>query len=197
MSRRIRVLLTFALALATGGLGFAVAQDEGVAVSADVENDEAELEVQRRANLTPEEQVAQAETIVERGNATSRQVSAMLDEARQERDIIRITCLNDKLTQINANLRTATERSTALKDAVSAQDAPRRNHEFTVLSVLAQKLQTLEREAQQCIGEDIFETGATSVTTERPDDPLNPDVVPVPPPVVTVPVFVPPPSGVS
>ena len=181
MSRRIRVSLTFALAIAMGGLGFAVAQDDAAA-GGEPAAEEAGMDVERRANLSPEEQRAEGQQIVERGNAISRQVSSMLDEARQERDIIRVTCLNDKLTQINANLRTATTRLEALDDAVEAQDSGRRNHEFTVLTVLAQKLQTLEREAQQCIGEDIFETGATTVETEEPADELDdPDVLPQPP----------------
>ncbi|MBO6937196.1 MAG: hypothetical protein JJ863_19655 [Deltaproteobacteria bacterium] len=194
MSRRIRVLLTFAFAISLGGLGLAVAQSGGDADAGDGASDEAGMDVERRANLTPEQQRQEAAEIVEKGNNVSRQVAAMLDEARQERDIIRVTCLNDKLTQINANLRTATTRAEALDDAVAAQDAPRRNHEFTVLTVIAQKLQTLEREAQQCIGEDIFETGATTVTTEIPDDPVDPDAVPIPPETVPVPVLPPFPS---
>lgn len=192
MSRRIRVLLTFAFAISLGGLGLAVAQSGGDADAGDGASDEAGMDVERRANLSPEQQRQEAAEIVERGNNVSRQVASMLDEARQERDIIRVTCLNDKLTQINANLRTATTRAEALDDAVAAQDAPRRNHEFTVLTVIAQKLQTLEREAQQCIGEDIFETGATTVETEiDDDDPVDPDElpdVPVPVPVLPPPV---------
>ncbi|MAQ18413.1 MAG: hypothetical protein CMN30_26890 [Sandaracinus sp.] len=195
MSRRIRVLLTFALALAMGGLGFAVAQDgEGTETTSGAA-EEAGLDATQRANLSPQEQMAEAQQVVERGNAISRQVSSMLDEARQERDIIRVTCLNDKLTQINANLRTAVNRADALEDAVEAQDTPRQNHEFTVVTVLAQKLQTLEREAQQCIGEDIFETGATSVTTEVPDDTVNPEDLPDTP--VNSPVFPSPISPIS
>lgn len=191
MTRRIRVLLTFALALSLGGLGFAVAQTGNGANTAAAGNGEAGMDVTQRANLTPQQQLEEAQEIVEKGNNVSRQVASMLDEARQERDIIRVTCLNDKLTQINANLRTATTRAEALEDAVEAQDAPRRNHEFTVLTVIAQKLQTLEREAQQCIGEDIFETGATTVETTVDDqDPVDPDELPdleVPVPVLPPP----------
>jgi hypothetical protein len=192
MSRRIRVLLTFALAISLGGLGLAVAQSGDGANADDAGGEEeAGMDVERRANLTPEQQRLEAEEIVTKGNNVSRQVASMLDEARQERDIIRVTCLNDKLTQINANLRTATTRAEALDDAVEAQDAPRRNHEFTVLTVIAQKIQTLEREAQQCIGEDIFETGATTVETTVDDDtPVDPDELPEQP--VPVPVLPPP-----
>lgn len=161
-----------ASALATGGLGFAVAQtefspsEEGVAGGG-------ELEVQRQATLTPAQQLEEAQRIQQRGNDLSRRVSVTLDEARQERDIIRVTCINDKLTQVNANLRTVEQRLTNLEDAVEAEDASRRNHEFTVIAVLGQKFVVLDREAAQCIGQDIFETGSTRVVTEI--DPSNPD----------------------
>jgi hypothetical protein len=119
----------------------------------------------------------------------------MLDEARQERDIIRVTCINDKLTQVNANLRTVELRVTNLQDAIAAQDASRRNHEFTVIAVLGQKFVVLDREAAQCIGQDIFETGSTRVITEI--DPNNPDDDPtvLPTPVVPEIPFIPPPAS--
>ncbi len=162
--------LAVASALATGGLGFAVAQTEEPPAD---EPTEGQLDVQRQATLTPAQQLEEAQRIQQRGNDLSRRVSVTLDEARQERDIIRVTCINDKLTQVNANLRTVEQRLTNLEDAVEAEDASRRNHEFTVIAVLGQKFVVLDREAAQCIGQDIFETGSTRVVTEI--DPSNPD----------------------
>lgn len=186
--------LVIAFALATGGLGFAVAQTEE-APEPEATPADGELDVQRRANLTPEQQVEEALRIQQRGMDLSRRVSVTLDEARQERDIIRVTCVNDKLTQVNANLRTVELRVTNLQDAVAAQDASRRNHEFTVIAVLGQKFVVLDREAAQCIGQDIYETGSTRVITEI--DPNNPDEDPtvLPDPVVPVIPFIPPPES--
>ena len=155
MTRRMRVILgsVIAIGLATSGLGFAGAQnDDEVAEEAPAEG---EVDVRRRANLGPQEQLQEARAIQQRGTDLSRRVSAMLDEARQERDIIRVTCVNDKLTQVNANLRTVEQRIDNLEDAVEADDSSRRNHEFTVITVLGQKFVVLDREAAQCIGQDI------------------------------------------
>lgn len=187
--------LAVAFALATGGLGFAVAQTDEPAPTEQTSPAEGELDVQRRANLTPEQQLQEAQQVQQRGTDLSRRVSVMLDEARQERDIIRVTCVNDKLTQVNANLRTVELRLTNLQDAIAAQDASRRNHEFTVIAVLGQKFVVLDREAAQCIGQDIFETGSTRVITEI--DPNNPDDDPtvLPAPVVPVVPFIPPPES--
>lgn len=186
--------LAVAFALATGGLGFAVAQTDEPAPTEQTPAD-GQLDVQRRANLSPEQQLREAQQVQQRGTDLSRRVSVMLDEARQERDIIRVTCINDKLTQVNANLRTVELRVTNLQDAIAAQDASRRNHEFTVIAVLGQKFVVLDREAAQCIGQDIFETGSTRVITEI--DPNNPNEDPtvLPDPVVPVIPFIPPPES--
>lgn len=184
--------LAVAFALATAGLGFAVAQTGDRAEPA-----EGEVSVERTAALTPDQQVAEAQRIQQRAIDLSRRVSVMLDEARQERDIIRVTCINDKLTQVNANLRTVELRVVNLQDAIAAQDTGRRNHEFTVIAVLGQKFVVLDREAAQCIGQDLYETGSTRVTTEI--DPNNPDENPtvLPDPVEPVIPFIPPPRSGS
>jgi hypothetical protein len=116
----------------------------------------------------------------------------MLDDARRDADVIRVTCLNDKLTQINANLRTAQVRYASLGRTV---DADQRKHEQTVLAVLGQKLAVLDQEANQCIGQDLYETGPTKIITEIDTsvlpfetDPSNPQIaVPTAPSVLGVP----------
>jgi len=137
------------------------------------------------------EMVAEGSAVVRKGEGTSRSVRRMLDQARKQADIIRVTCLNDKLTQINANLKTAQARLGALREAV---DPDRQAHEHTVLSVVGQKLQVLDREAQQCVGQGMYDTGETKVITEIEEDSLlpfeeNPSSPPVllPPSLPTIP----------
>lgn len=190
----IRYAVTLAVAALLFGGGIALAQDRTGGAADDAPED-GTADVERRANLSGPEQVAEAERIGTRANQISRRVQQMLDEARRERDIMRVTCLNDKLTQVNANLRTASSRSDALREAVQMNDDDRRNHEFTVMTVLSQKFRTLEQEANQCIGQDIFETGTTRVETSI--DPSTPDEDPstVPTqPYEPVP-FIPPPAS--
>ncbi|HET8937362.1 MAG TPA: hypothetical protein VFN67_28160 [Polyangiales bacterium] len=109
------------------------------------------------------EQMSAAETMLARATTLSQRVTQMLDDARRDADVIRVTCLNDKLTQINANLRTAQSRHATLLRTV---DIDQRRHELTVLSVLGQKLQVLDQESNQCVGQDLYETGPTKITTE-------------------------------
>lgn len=146
--------------------------------------------------LTPEQLAEEGEAILRRGLAISKSIRTMLEAARKDSDIIRITCLDDKLTQVNANLRTAETRIDALRKAV---DAERRIHEYTVLNVLGQKLNVLDQEAQQCVGEAVYETGETTVVTEIDTDMLPFEETPSIPPVVlppTLPTIPPEASGI-
>jgi hypothetical protein len=189
--RRALIALIAASLLGVMGFGIAIAQEQG---EEGEEGEEGELDIRRRAALTPAQQVAEAGRIEERGVQISRRVMSMLDEARRERDIIRVTCLNDKLTQINAHLRTLESRRANLQEAVTTADDSRRNHEFTVITVLGQHFRTLEQEANACIGQDIFETGTTRVVTDI--DPAAPEEdleTPIPePPEIP---FIPPPDS--
>jgi hypothetical protein len=133
--------------------------------------------------------------IVKRGTVLSKSVSKLLNDARKENDIIKVTCLNNKLTQINANLRNAQRRLSTLRGAVDTDQA---NHEFIVLKVVNGKLETLEKEAAQCVGQDLFETGSTKVVTEIDTSQLPFENNPSIPPVVlppTLPTLPPPASG--
>lgn len=194
--RRVLIALFAATVLGATGFGLAIAQD--AEQQADEEQppggEEGELPVRRRAQLTPQEQVAEAQATEDRGTQISRRVLNMLDEARRERDIIRVTCLNDKLTQINAHLRTLQSRRENLQEAVNTGDEGRRNHEFTVITVLGQHFRTLEQEANSCLGQDIFETGTTRVVVDV--DPTTPDetLIIQEPPDPQIP-FIPPPAS--
>lgn len=163
-------LVPLAGALAVGVLatGLALAQDP----EPDDGQTDGELPVQRRAQLTPQEQMNQARRIAQQGEDASRRLQAMLDEARRERDFIRITCLDSKLTQVNAHRRTLDSRFRNLEDASNLGDESRRNHEFTLITVLGQAFSSLEQEANTCIGQDIYNTGTTTIITEV--DPATP-----------------------
>jgi len=140
------------------GTGFAQGDDKSLG-----DDGSKEESVQAVENLSPDVQIEEGKSVVAYGNNLNERITNTLNDARKESDIIRITCLNDKLTQINANLRNAQQRLEALTSAV---DRDTRNHEYLVLMVLKQKFKTLDQEAGQCVGQDIFETGNTQVTTE-------------------------------
>jgi TolA-binding protein len=140
--------------------------------------------------LTAAQMVSQGDGVVTNGTALSQTVSGLIREATEDSDMMKVTCLNDKLTQIDGNLRTAQQHLQALRKAT---DAGVRSHEHTMIMVVGQKLDVLGQEAGQCVGKDLYETGTTTVDTVIDTDMLpfedNPSVVPtiLPPSLPTIP----------
>jgi hypothetical protein len=156
-----------------------------------------EIGTTKQAVLTSDQQLARAAEIEKQGGTLAERLMKMLDEARREKDILRANCINRKVTEVNATVGSVGQRARALKEAIAGNDEGRRNHEYTVLTVLAQPLNGLDRQAGQCLGQDIYEPGASQVVTTVPNDSptLDPtDIGSAPPPSST---FTVPPSSVS
>jgi hypothetical protein len=179
--------------IAAFAVGGAFAQQAAVTAQGSVQA-QGELGVGTKAALTPAEQVQQADKIGRRATQLGERLTRMLDEARREKDILRANCVNRKLTEVNANARNVEQRAKRLKDADASGDAAGRSHEYTVLTVLSAKLESLSQEASQCLGESLYEPSASQVVTTVPVDAptIDPSVVPAPPPpppAVTVPPY--------
>lgn len=162
----------FVAALATlGVLGMAVAQENLPAPTTT-----AEASTDAEEQLSPPEMLAKAKGFVPAMDRSATAVRRQLTLAREQRDVVKALCLNDKLNQIDLATRTATDRMSGLESAVSQNDAERSKHQFTVLQVLRERVTTLVSEANQCIGEETGFVGESNVTVEV--DPNIPDTDP-------------------
>ena len=92
------------------------------------------------------------------------QIRKQLEQAREQRDVVKTLCLNDKLSQVDVAIRSARDRANALKAAAQRGDSELANHEFTILTVLRQRSEQLTAEANQCIGEESAFIGETKTT---------------------------------
>jgi len=144
--------------------------------------------VQRQVQLSPQEELAQSDQVLYRMKAASTNVRRQLETARTQRDVVKTLCLNDKLNQIDVASRSGGERRTSLEQAVNRHDDDLASHEFTILTVLRQRVEQLGAEANQCIGEEAGFVGESRVTTTiDPNLPQqDPSEYPVTP-VVSVP----------
>jgi hypothetical protein len=125
----------------------------------------AQVGSERRQQLTPQEELAQSELVLARIDQSAGVVRRQLEAARAARDVVKTLCLNDKLSQIDVANRTAGDRQTALQSALQRKDSDLANHQFTILTVLRQRVEQLIAEANQCIGEELAFIGQTQVTT--------------------------------
>jgi hypothetical protein len=174
-------------AVVLGASGSATAQPGGSGASP---SPSPQLGFERRPQLSPQDELNQADAILSRMTQAAATVRRQLDTARQARDVVKSLCLNDKLSQIDVASRSAKDRQTALQAAAQRNDAELSNHEFTMLTVLRQRTEQLTAEANQCIGEDLAFVGQTQVMTEVPSNLPGDDTTQYPatdPPLVYVP----------
>jgi hypothetical protein len=159
-------------ALAVGGAfvgGLTAAAQEGPAASSATRGDEVQMSFEQEANLTPQEQLGWAEEKYGTVLQTREYAARLLAQARQEDrpDIVKINCLNNKMMEINAQIQSFDDRRNSLREAISLNDNDRRMHEYRVLVVVYQKIQSLRMEVEACIGEEMGYMGAPSVTVVR------------------------------
>jgi hypothetical protein len=140
----------------------------------------ADVSVKQRPTLTPEEMVNQSREYAKNMAATLTRIQVLQDQAKREKDIIRLNCVTDKVVQVRVNISIAEQSMAALQEAVTRADEGERTHEFTRLTIVNQKVQVLGAEAENCIGEDLSFVGATKVDIEI--DPNIPQYDPTQPP---------------
>lgn len=145
---------------------------------------------------TPQQLLAEAKAFAPAMDRTASVVRRQLAEARENRDVVRVLCLNDKLNQIDLAIRTANDRIEALNAAVTENDAVRAKHEYTVAQVLKERVTTLGGEANACIGEQSGFVDESKVKVDidpnvadtDPSEPMDPPII-IEPPVLTSPTL--------
>ena len=140
----------------------------------------ADVSVKQRPMLTPEEMVNQSKEYAKGMNEVLKRIQGLQDQAKRDKDIIRLNCVTDKVVQVRVNISIAEQSMSALQEAVTRNDEGERTHEFTRLTIVNQKVQVLGAEAENCIGEDLSFVGATRVEVEI--DPNIPQYDPTQPP---------------
>jgi len=140
--------------------------------------DSIDVTVRHEEALTGPQMIAWVEENLGVVKAIYRRVQNMLDQARKEKDTLKITCLDDKLTQIRVNLKGIEERAEALRVAISAGDLVTARQQFAILKIYVARVQGLQAEAENCIGDSEIVIGQTDtvvtidedITIEDPSD---------------------------
>jgi hypothetical protein len=133
------------------------------------------------ANMTRQEKVEWVEAQVGQAYQIRGRVQSMLDQSRKEKDSIKISCLTDKLTQLEVNLQGVEERRSAFDEALSGGDSANIEQQFTVLQIYITRVQSLMSEAENCVGEGDVVVGESetivtvdeNITVEDPTDPTE------------------------
>jgi hypothetical protein len=107
---------------------------------------------------------------VSRVKGALKQVLTRVEEARNEKDIVKLNCVNEKLAQIKQILNVAEGAEIALQEAVAKGDAGA-DAEYSKIAIARGKADQLRAEAEECIGQLAFVVDEkTSVEVQQPED---------------------------
>ena len=126
----------------------------------------ADLSVKQRPTLTPAEMVTQAQDYFKGMGDVIKRIGTLQDQAKREKDIIRLNCVTDKLVQARVNVNIAEQSMATMQESIARHDEGAETHEFTRITIVNQKVTVLGAEAENCIGEDLSFVGATRVDVE-------------------------------
>jgi hypothetical protein len=103
----------------------------------------------------------------------ARHIQHLQQVARQEKDVIKLNCVNDKLVQAKPEMNIADAKELELDTAGDTE----RMAAFETISSAADSLRRLREESDQCIGESITFSGTESSNSftgpRSPDDPTK------------------------
>lgn len=99
---------------------------------------------------------------------------AELKMAREKRDAVELTCVNENVTAMKGILRVAEDSVVSLQEAISGNDSERGRYEFRKIHVSKRKMDELLTAAINCAGADVTSSN-TSVTMEVDPELANVD----------------------
>jgi hypothetical protein len=124
--------------------------------------------------------------------AALKEVSARAEAARTEKDVVRLNCVNERLTQIRSLLKVAEQSERSRAEAAARRDAGADAH-LAQVGTASSRVETLRSESEQCGGQVAYAVeDRTRVEVQEPEALAEPSVepgggvrpVPPPPPVV-------------
>jgi hypothetical protein len=156
----------------------------------------AALQAEKASDVPDEKKLERSSKSLGAMREVLRDVLGKLEEARRAKDVVKLNCVNEKLTQIKGLLRISEQADVALQEAVSNRERTASEHEYTKVMIAQQKVSQLRTEAEKCIGQLAFQADENmSVEVEEPTnlpggDPTRPlpveNIVVRPPPASAV-----------
>jgi len=136
--------------------------------------------------VSPGDREARVEHALEQMHAQTAAMEKSASQARDEKDIVKLDCVNAKLNQAKGLVRISETAATDLHEANARSDDDTSHNAFSKASIAGRKVAQLRQEAEQCIGQLAYYTDdKTRVDVEVPaglpsDDPTS---VPLPAPI--------------
>jgi len=137
------------------------------------------LKVEEQDQLSDKEKLSRAAADLDHMRSLLKEVLKRLEEARQEKDVVKLNCVNEKLTQLKGLVRVGEQSEIALQEDVAKADEENARHEYAKIDLASQRAQQLRADAEQCIGQLAYVVDEkTLVTVEVPEGLPEPDTTP-------------------
>ena len=135
------------------------------------------------AGLSASEKTKRVNRTIQAVQRTLKFALDRLEKARENKDIIQVNCVNDKLTGIRGFLKIAERSKKSLDQAKRQDDANLMQHEFAKVVLIGQRVDNLKLQVEGCVGEISQYTGNSQLTLEvdpdiRSDNPATTEAVP-------------------
>ena len=127
------------------------------------------------AELSPREMTQQTEERLQQMESVLRRVIELQTGAREQKDIIKLNCVNDKLLQVKQLLNIAESARNDMLVAITAGSSDAHD-KYVQVTISKEKVTGLRAETEGCIGEEVVFLGPTKVDVTRPliiDDPTK------------------------
>jgi ribosomal protein L9 len=125
------------------------------------------------SGLPDAEKLQKSAESLEKMKSSLKSVLTRVEEARNEKDVVKLNCVNEKLTQVKGLLKVAEQSDIALHEAISNKD-PAAESEFAKIGIAKSKVDGLRNDADQCIGQLAYIVDEK--TTVEVQQPLEPGV---------------------
>ena len=144
---------------------------------------------------TDKEKADAAEKIIGSMTEVIAAVDELVEEARGERDALRLNCVNERKSQISGLVKVAELALEELRAAAGERQSEAVDHEFGKIQIAQSKVDGYKTEAQQCIGLLAFYAGDEVEREFTDDNKDTPRLDPTRPTALEAPTFRSPPAS--
>ncbi|HTE53092.1 MAG TPA: hypothetical protein VK698_19700 [Kofleriaceae bacterium] len=162
------------IAIAATGSGLHAQAPDEPALAPGEPTPDVSVPMEKEAQIAPDEMERKAGEVGQKANEDEKRVEQLKTEARKQKDVIKLNCINDKLLQIKQLLNILEDGLSKLTLAIASGDDGERYHRYTVVRISGEKIAGLRDEAEACVGEEISYLGPLSVNVDEPDVPDDP-----------------------
>jgi hypothetical protein len=106
----------------------------------------------RPAGPSDTDKLEAAAASIARMKAALKQVLGRAEQARNEKDVVKLNCVNEKLTQMKSLIKVAEQADIALHESIAAKDTGGAT-EFSKIAIARTKVDGLRADSEQCVGQ--------------------------------------------